>query len=96
MKVLIDDQRHEVRVGGRPVDLTLKEFRILQALKTADGRVVTREKILQDIWGYARNIGVQTRTVDQHISQLRRKLTKVRAGGIVHTIQRRGYKLVEA
>ena len=72
--VTLDAERHTVTVHGRPVELTPKEFDLLQALLTAPGRVLTRDFLLNRVWGYARADEVESRTVDVHIRRLRAKL----------------------
>jgi two-component system response regulator RegX3 len=69
----LDLTRHEVTVAGRPVPLTLVEFRLLAALLEADGRVLSRDQLLDAVYG-AEDAGVLDRTVDVHIGRLRDKL----------------------
>lgn len=69
----LDLTRHEVTVAGRPVALTLVEFRLLAALLEADGRVLSRDQLLDAVYG-AQDAGVLDRTVDVHIGRLRDKL----------------------
>jgi len=68
----VDYERHEVYVKGNKVDLTLKEFELLQILIKNKGKILTRETLLDKIWGYE-YIG-ETRTVDVHIRYLRKKI----------------------
>ena len=70
----VDEARHAVTVGGRPVDLTAKEFGLLAALMKADGRVLSREQLLETVWGYANAVEIESRTVDVHVRRLRAKL----------------------
>jgi two-component system phosphate regulon response regulator PhoB len=70
----VDEARHAVTVGGRPVELTAKEFGLLAALMRADGRVLSREQLLETVWGYANAAEIESRTVDVHIRRLRAKL----------------------
>src|SRR6185503_21144627 len=72
--VSIDAARHTVTVAGRPVELTPKEFDLLQSLLEAAGRVLSREHLLNRVWGYARADEIESRTVDVHIRRLRSKL----------------------
>lgn len=91
----IDIDRHEVHLGNQLLDLTLKEFDLLVTLAQNRGRVMSREQLLDQVWGFE-YIG-ETRTVDVHIRYLRRKLA---AGedeeepGYIQTIRGLGYKLV--
>jgi DNA-binding response OmpR family regulator len=71
--LILDPDRHEVTIGGRAVQLTHVEFRILQSLLEADGRVLTRDQLLDAVWG-ADQADVLDRTVDVHIRRLRDKL----------------------
>ncbi|HEU5203353.1 MAG TPA: response regulator transcription factor [Candidatus Limnocylindrales bacterium] len=71
--LVIDRDRHEVSVGGRPVTLTSIEFRLLLALLEADGRVLTRDQLLDAVYGQD-EAGILDRTVDVHIGRLRDKL----------------------
>src|SRR5690606_28372220 len=68
----IDRPRHEVRVEGKRVDLTATEFKLLETLAHRRGRVQTRDRLLQDVWGYDNPI--DSRTVDTHMRRLREKL----------------------
>jgi two-component system phosphate regulon response regulator PhoB len=72
--VSLDPARHAVTVGGRAVELTPKEFDLLHALLAAAGRVLSREHLLNRVWGYARADEIESRTVDVHIRRLRAKL----------------------
>ena len=72
--VSLDPARHAVSVEGRAVDLTPKEFDLLHALLAAAGRVLSREHLLNRVWGYARADEIESRTVDVHIRRLRAKL----------------------
>ena len=88
--ILLDVDRHEVRVAGKPVVLTALEFRLLKNLLERPGRVQTRETLLSDVWGI--DADITTRTVDTHIKRLLEKLGP--AGDIIETIRGVGYKLV--
>ena len=79
-----------VTVKGKSVALTPKEFELLRALIEAKGRVLSREKLLERVWGYDRAIEIETRTVDLHISQLRKKLGP--AGRAILTVKQAGYR----
>ena len=88
----IDLDRHEVSENKREVRLTAKEFMLLQYLIEHRGRVLSRDLLLSDVWGYQYTGG--TRTVDVHIRRLREKLpTLVKH---IMTIKQFGYKFVEA
>lgn len=70
----VDWERHVVHVKDAPVRLTAKEFRLLRVLVEARGRVLSREALLERVWGYDPSLEIETRTVDFHISRLRQKL----------------------
>ncbi len=88
----MDVPRHEVRCQGKPVSLTSKEFRILQALLTSSGRVLSREAILSKVWG--EDTHVIDRTVDVHIAKLRQKIPLLAKA--IETVKDVGYKLRES
>jgi two-component system alkaline phosphatase synthesis response regulator PhoP len=70
--VRVDLTRAEVRKDGKPVELSTREFQLLQYFIEHSNQVITREKLLEDVWGYTGD--VFTRTVDVHVSLLRKKL----------------------
>jgi DNA-binding response OmpR family regulator len=82
-------EKFEVTVGGKPITLTTTEFKILLLLASQPGRVFTREKILDHLWG--REKAVIDRTVDVHVKNLRDKLGK--AGKFIRNVRGIGYKL---
>jgi two-component system alkaline phosphatase synthesis response regulator PhoP len=87
----VDVDRHLVRAGSEEVRLTAKEFVLLQYLMQHRGRVLSRDLLLSDVWGYSYTGG--TRTVDVHVRRLREKLPFL-AEAIV-TVKQFGYKLVD-
>ena len=70
----IDLGRYTVAVQRRAVELTTKEFDLLKALVLAKGRALTREYLLDRVWGYERASEIESRTVDVHVRRLREKL----------------------
>ncbi|MGE5127871.1 MAG: response regulator transcription factor [Betaproteobacteria bacterium] len=84
----LDRVQHTVRWDGRPVHLTAKEFALLVALVDAHGRVLSRQALLEDVWGYSYAEG--TRTVDVHVRRLREKLPGL-AGRLI-TVKSLGYR----
>jgi two-component system alkaline phosphatase synthesis response regulator PhoP len=88
--VTIDPARHEVTIAGRSVELRPKEFDLLLALAEHHGMVLSRDQLLNLVWGY--DFYGETRTVDVHIAQLRKKL--VGSSVEVETVLSVGYKLV--
>jgi DNA-binding response OmpR family regulator len=87
----LDVERYEVRVRGKDVTLTSKEFEFLKILLQAGGRVLSRDQILEKVWGYDRSMEIDTRTVDQHVARLREKLGPEAAR--VATVKNVGYRI---
>ncbi len=90
--LVIDHDALEVRLDGKKIELTVKEFKILEKLSQSVGRVYSREQLLDDVWGF--NYFGDIRTVDSHVARLRTKLSK---WGEEHlkTVYAVGYKLQE-
>jgi two-component system phosphate regulon response regulator PhoB len=84
----IDHEGHRVWVKKAEVSLTSLEFKLLTTFLTRQGRVQSREVLLQDVWGY--HVDVTTRTVDTHIKRLREKLGD--AGAYIDTVRGIGYR----
>ena len=87
--IRIDVSRHTVQVDGNEVELTYKEYEILKYLMKNRGIVLTRDSLMEKIWGYDFEHG--NRTVDVHIQSLRKKLGT--AGDAIQTIRNVGYKI---
>jgi two-component system phosphate regulon response regulator PhoB len=87
----LDPERHRCWVGGSEVPLTAKEFDLLHRLMLRPGRVMTRDQLLDDVWGS--DITVTTRTIDTHLKRLREKLGAV--GSLVETVRGVGYRFSE-
>ena len=92
-ELTLDPLTRVVRIAGRPVHLSAKEFSLLQALAEDPTRVRSKNELLRDVWGYL-SIG-QTRTVDAHACRLRRKLGPGGRPWVVN-VRGVGYKLTEA
>ena len=90
--IVLDVEKHEVTVDGKPVTLTYKEFELLGYLMENEGIVLSRDRLLSKIWGY--DFDGETRTVDVHIRTLRQKLGD--SGNIIETIRGVGYKIESA
>lgn len=89
--ITIDFEKHEVRREGEKIELTLKEFELLEILIKNKGRVMTRDFLLDKIWGYE-YVG-ETRTVDVHVRHLRQKIEKDDKNPVyIQTIRGIGYK----
>ena len=89
----IDLSNYKAYVGGRPIDLTYKEFELLRFLAQRPGRVFTRMALLREVWGYDFYGG--TRTVDVHVRRLRAKLGPEHEG-LIQTIRGVGYRAAAA
>jgi two-component system alkaline phosphatase synthesis response regulator PhoP len=89
--IVVDSEQHTVSAGGRAVTLTAKEFLLLEYLLRHRGRVLSRDVLLSDVWGYRYTGG--TRTVDVHVRRLREKLPLL-ADALV-TVKQFGYKLLD-
>ena len=85
----IDFSKISVSVKNKPVELTSKEFELLKTLLKAKGRVLSRDYLLDTIWGFDHAMEIQTRTVDVHIRTLRKKLKT--ASGYIITVKNYGY-----
>ena len=87
--IAIDADRHRVTVDGAEVRLTAKEFLLLQYFIRHRGRVLSRDVLLTDVWGYQYTGG--TRTVDVHVRRLREKLPTL--NDAIETVKQFGYRL---
>ena len=90
-EVSLDPGRRAVTAAGEPVALTYKEFELLAFLLKNQGLVLTREKIMERVWGF--DYEGESRTVDMHIKSLRHKLGA--CGEIIRTVRGVGYKIGE-
>ncbi len=89
--ISVNLKSHTVTVDSLPVVLTLKEFELLKMLIISKGTVLTRDLILEKIWGY--DFDGETRTVDVHIRTLRSKLGS--AGDLIETVRGVGYRIID-
>lgn len=89
--IIVDDEKHVVTVDGEAKELTFKEYELLKFLIMNKGIVLTREKIMNKVWGF--EYEGESRTVDMHIKTLRQKLGE--CGSCIKTIRNVGYKLGE-
>jgi two-component system, OmpR family, alkaline phosphatase synthesis response regulator PhoP len=86
----LDVTKHELRLREKSIEITAKEFDLLKTLMETSGRALSREFLLERVWGYDNSVNIETRTVDMHIGQLRKKLGK-EAERIV-TVKSVGYR----
>jgi two-component system phosphate regulon response regulator PhoB len=89
--LLLDLERHRCKVDDTDIELTAKEFSLLAALMSRPGRVLTREQLLDELWGS--DITVTHRTVDTHMKRLREKLGP--ASDYIHTVRGVGYRFAD-
>ena len=89
--LVVDSRRYKVKVRGRDVAFTPKEFKLLEFLAQRPGVVVSRARILDEVFGY--DSAIYDRTVDAHIKSLRRKLGKAR--DYIETVRSAGYRMKE-
>jgi two-component system response regulator RegX3 len=88
--VELDQGRYQLRAGEKVFDLPRKEFEVMEALMVEHGRIVSRERLLDDIWGIT---WTDSKTLDQHIRRLRRKLEQVEGAPRIETVRGVGYRL---
>jgi DNA-binding response OmpR family regulator len=91
--LVLDPAKHEVKRGGVPIPLTPREFEFLELLLRNSGRVLTRNRLIEAVWGNERD--VENNTVDVFIRQLRTKLEPPGRSKLIHTIRGIGYTLRE-
>jgi two-component system phosphate regulon response regulator PhoB len=87
----LDAARHRCHVGSSEIELTAKEFDLLRTLMARPGRVLTRDQLLDEVWGA--DIAVTTRTIDTHLKRLREKLGP--ASDLIETVRGVGYRFAE-
>ncbi len=90
----LDITKHELRIKNKAIETTAKEFALLRTLMESKGRVLSRETLLEKVWGYESSMNLETRTVDMHITQIRKKLGK--AADRIVTVKGVGYRFDEA
>ena len=88
--IYINSLKREVMAAGRPCSLTFKEYELLKYLALNKGIVLTRDKIMESVWGF--DFQGESRTVDMHIKTLRQKLGE--CGNVIQTIRNVGYKML--
>jgi DNA-binding response OmpR family regulator len=89
--LVLDSARHEVRRGDRPIELTRKEFELLEYLMRHAGMVVTRDQISQHVWREA--VGTASKAIDLYVHYLRNKIDRDTARPLVRTIRGVGYMI---
>lgn len=91
--LVLDPVKHEVLRGGRKIDLTWKEFALLEYMMRNRGRILSRTKIFENIWSY--DIETSSNIVDVYVSYLRDKIDKRHSQKLIHTVRGAGYILKE-
>jgi len=89
--ISIDPEKHEVLLDGKSVTLTATEFKLLYLLASRQGRIQSRERLLEDVWEYEADI--YTRTVDTHMRRLRKKLGE--SADLIETVRGVGYRFID-
>lgn len=88
-KLYVDSEKHIIKVSGEAIELSYKEYKLLSVLLEANGKVVTRDELLQRVWG---EFYEESRTLDVHIRKLRVKLKA--AGNYIKTVKNIGYQFM--
>ena len=88
---MLDSEKRTVEYNGTSVTLTFKEFELLACLMRNRGIVLTREKLMEKVWGF--DFEGETRTVDVHVKTLRQKLEAAGCTGLIRTVRSVGYKI---
>lgn len=91
--IIIDDEKHEVSRNGKVYQLTLKEYELLRILAINRGKVLSRNTLLDEVWGY--DYFGETRTVDVHIRHLRSKIEDDEYERMIETVRGVGYRMSE-
>lgn len=89
--LILDNEKRTVEYNGTSVTLTFKEFELLACLMRNRGIVLTREKLMEKVWGF--DFEGETRTVDVHVKTLRQKLESAGCTGLIQTVRSVGYKI---
>ncbi len=87
----VDGEGLTATAAGRTVELTGREVELLRLFAREAGRVVSRRRLLRDVWGMA-NVEIETRTVDVHVAKLRRKIDRDGAPSLIRTVRGAGYR----
>jgi two-component system response regulator RegX3 len=89
-RAVLDEGRYELRLDSTAFELPRKEFELMRLLMRRPGRIVTREELLDEVWGVTWG---DSKTLDQHIRRLRRKLEQVPSSPTIETVRGVGYRL---
>ena len=91
-KLVLDTEKYTLLLAKEPVSLTGKEFELLKTLWVAQGKVLSREEVLERVWGIDRAADVDTRTIDQHVARLRSKVGPEKKR--IVTVKNVGYRFI--
>jgi len=91
--LVVDSERHYVERGGKRIQLTPKEFQLLEYLALNSGYVLSRSMIAEKIWGHG--FESYSNAIDVHVNNLRKKVDRANAGKLIHTVKGLGYVLEE-
>ncbi|HPH78541.1 MAG TPA: response regulator transcription factor [bacterium] len=89
--LIIDVKKHKVTRGDKEINLTFKEFELLEYLAANQGYVITRGKIIEHVWDM--NADLFSNSIEVHVFNLRKKIDKKGEKRLIHTVPNRGYKL---
>jgi DNA-binding response OmpR family regulator len=92
--IVIDFERRTVTRAGKPLALSFKEFEIMRFFVRRQGQIVSRDELLDQVWGYPENAIPNTRTVDTHIAKLRKKLEADGQSQFIRTVHKIGYRFM--
>ena len=93
-ELTLSEERHQVKYGDQTIELTLREFELLRCLLEHKGKVLTRETLLNRVWGY--DFQGETNSVDVYISFLRDKIDQRFGVKLIHTVRGVGYQICDA
>ena len=93
-EITIDFERRTVTRAGKPIALSFKEFEIMRFFVRRQGQIISRDELLDQVWGYPGNAIPNTRTVDTHIAKLRKKLEGDDGGQHIRTVHKLGYRFM--
>lgn len=91
-KLELDTEKYTLLLAKEPVSLTGKEFELLKTLWIANGKVLSREEVLERVWGIDRAADIDTRTIDQHVARLRSKVGSEKRR--IVTVKNVGYRFI--
>ncbi len=89
--LVLDAPKHRIAVGGKDVEVTHKEFELLLYLLRNRDMVLTRDQLMEAVWGYS--FAGESRTVDAHVKTLRQKLEQAGCSNVIQTVRGVGYKI---